>query len=165
MTTYQSAFSRNIDNDVVNQTLRERELREKCAGGKTQDDRKIGGNSPRNPGTKMTSVLTGEQYRDFEDPQHNSHCQRSWVYGGDPTIGVADKGLSRTLEAMGGSASPEAVIAMYRQSRNPKARIGDGPTSLPLESKPSSHQMAKGSSFPSCRTTEPIARSAATSRE
>ena len=82
----------------------------------------------------MTSVLTGEQYRDFEDPQHNTHCQRTWVYGGDPLVGIADKGLRQTLEAMGGTATPEAVVGMYRQSRNPKARIGDGPTTIPLES-------------------------------
>ena len=82
----------------------------------------------------MTSVLTGEQYRDFEDPQHNTHCQRTWVYGGDPLVKIADNGLRQTLEAMGGTAAPEAVVGMYRQSRNPKARIGDGPTTIPLES-------------------------------
>ncbi len=135
MTTYQSSFSRNQENDTLSQTVRERDLRQKPAGGKRFDENKIGGKWRLILGTKMTSVLTGEQYRDFEDPQHNTHCQRTWVYGGDSTVALSDKGLRRTLEAMGGSASPEAVIAMFRQSKNPRSRIGDGPTTLPIESK------------------------------
>lgn len=134
MTTYQSAFSRNQEGDTLSQTLKERDLRDRPAGGRRQDETKVGGIINFTQGTKMTSVLTGEQYRDFEDPQHSTHCQRTWVYGGDSTIALSDKGLRRTLDAMGGSAAPEAVIAMYRYSRNPKARIGDGPTTLPLES-------------------------------
>jgi hypothetical protein len=82
----------------------------------------------------MSSVLSGEQYRDYEDPQHNTHCQRTWVYGGEGALQQADSGLRRTLESLGGSAAPQSIVDHYRLSRNPKARLGDGPTTLPLES-------------------------------
>lgn len=127
MTTYQSAFSRNENNDMLSQTMKERELREKGSGGKLQSEKK-------NEGTKLTSVLVGEQYRDFEDPQHNTHCQRTWVYGGDSTLTHTDANLRKTLDALGGNATPEEILAVYRLAKNPKARIGDAATSLPLES-------------------------------
>ena len=83
----------------------------------------------------MSSVLSGEQYRDYEDPQHNTHCQRTWVYGGEGALQQADGGLRRTLEFLGGSAAPQRLVDQYRQSRNPKARLGDGPTTVPLEGR------------------------------
>lgn len=81
----------------------------------------------------MSSVLSAEQYRDYEDPQFNTHCQRTWVYGGERSLAHADYGLRKTLNAMGGTTTPEALMGMYQYARNPKARIGDGPTTLPLE--------------------------------
>jgi len=43
MTTYQSSFSRNQNNDMLSQTMRERDLREKAAGAAREDERRIGG--------------------------------------------------------------------------------------------------------------------------
>ena len=128
MTTYQSAFSRNQNNDMLTKTLLERELRERGAGSKREDERRIGG-------IKMSSVLSAEQYRDYDDPQHNTHCQRTWVYGGEKALSYTDNGLRKTLNAMGGTATPEALVGMYRYARNPKAKVGDGATTLPLESR------------------------------
>mgnify|MGYP000051713394 CR=1 FL=1 len=127
MTTYQSAYSRQGKEGVEEAIRSERELRERGSGLGTPSDLKV-------QGPKMISVLTGEQYRDFEDPQHNTHCQRTWVYGGDNTLKVADSSLRNTIQGLGGVATPEDIMKSYRINRNPKARIGDGPTSLPLES-------------------------------
>lgn len=126
LTTYQSAYSRNNQPDASNETLMDRSLRERPAGSRRDPELKLGG-------IKMTSVLTGEQYRDYEDPQHNTHCQRTWVQGGDNTLLVTDANLRKTLQSLGGEATPQSIIGMYRHSRNPKARIGDGPTTIPLE--------------------------------
>lgn len=126
MTMYQSSFSRNKQPDPNASIAASRELRERPAGSRRDADLKLGG-------IKMTSVLTGEQYRDYEDPQHNTHCQRTWVYGGDSSLAGTDKSLRHTLENLGGQAAPESIISNYRQARNPKARVGDGPTTLPLE--------------------------------
>lgn len=82
----------------------------------------------------MSSILSSEQYRDYEDPQHNTHCQRTWVYGGEQALKHADNGLRKTINQLGGSALPQTIMDHYRMARNPKARIGDGPTTLPLES-------------------------------
>lgn len=126
LTMYQSAFSRNKQPDPATDIMAERDLRERPAGSRREAELKLGG-------IKMTSVLSGEQYRDYEDPQHNTHCQRTWVYGGDASLARTDKSLRQTLENLGGQATPASIIDNYRQARNPKARLGDGPTTLPLE--------------------------------
>lgn len=126
LTSYQSAFSRNKQSDIQNDTIEERNLRQRPAGSRRDAELKMGG-------IKMTSVLTGEQYRDYEDPQHNTHCQKTWIAGGDSALASTDYNLRRTLQSLGGAANPESIVGMYRRSRNPKARVGDGPTTLPLE--------------------------------
>lgn len=126
LTTYQSAYSRNKKSDLQADIKDERALRERPAGSRRDVELKLGG-------IKMTSVLTGEQYRDYEDPQHNTHCQRSWVCGGDNALSSTDNKLRSTLQSLGGIAHPDTIMERYRQSTNPKARIGDGPTTLPLE--------------------------------
>lgn len=126
MTTYQSSFSRNTQQDLIDQTASDRQFRETGSGGNKKSEFKNGG-------IKMTSVLTGEQYRDYEDPQHNTHCQKTWIQGGDRALKYTDRDLRKTLDILGGESQPETVVSMYRLARNPKARIGDGPTTLPLE--------------------------------
>ena len=48
----------------------------------------------------MTSCLTGEQYRDFPDPQFNTHVQRSWVPGRENSLTAADRKLENTVSSM-----------------------------------------------------------------
>ena len=82
----------------------------------------------------MTSVLTAEQYRDFPDPQYNTHVQRSWVYGKENAIDVADKKLEHSAKGMcqANGGNSEGVLAKYK--RDYMGVIGaDKLTSLPIE--------------------------------
>lgn len=127
MSTYQQSYSKSGPKDLHATNLQMRELRNRPSGITTaKEDLQ---------GIKMTSVLTGEQYRDFEDPQQNTHIQRSWVYGGERTLDVADDNLRRTLDQMGGSGTTDMIMSQYKRSGLPQFRIGDGTTSVPLESE------------------------------
>lgn len=86
-------------------------------------------------GKKMSTLLIAENYRDYEDPQKNTHIQRSWVHGKDRTLNVAEKSLRRTASCLGGSATRDHIMSSYRKSIYPKFKIGDGLNSLPVESK------------------------------
>ena len=127
MSTYQQSFSRAGPEDVRLKNSEMRELGNKSAGLST--------NYKNIEGIQMTSVLTGEQYRDFEDPQQNTHIQKTWVYGGDRTMNYADENLQKTLDDMGGQGTTQMIMNHYRKSRLPENKIGDGQTSIPVESK------------------------------
>lgn len=86
-------------------------------------------------GTKISSLLVGETYRDYEDPQQNTHIQRAWVHGKDRTLDVAEKNLRRTTSCLGGMATREEIMSTHAKSIYPQFKIGDGINSLPLESK------------------------------
>jgi hypothetical protein len=83
-------------------------------------------------GLKMTSLLTGEQYRDFPDPQHNTSIQRAWVYGGENCLNAANEKLSKTLSDMKGHKTTDSIIARYQRDYS-GLKGADITTSLPLE--------------------------------
>lgn len=134
MTSYQAAFSRNEQKDILGQTMTERNLRDIPAGTVQRNLLAPQGTFVTNEGVKKTSVLTGEQYRDFEDPQQNTHCQRTWVYGGDNTLAYVDGKLRTALIQNGGEATPELVMAThFKNVEKQNTTKADGLTSLPLE--------------------------------
>ena len=83
----------------------------------------------------MNTFLIAEKYRDYEDPKMNTHCQRSWVYGKEKAMKVAEDNLGRTLSRLGNKASADNIMASFRKTAFPKFKTGDGVNSLPLESK------------------------------
>ncbi len=83
----------------------------------------------------MTTLLIGEQYMDFEDPQKNSYVQRSWIYGCDPTIKRVEEKLNNTLRQLGGKASRATIMNTMARERVNGNRIIDMNNSLPLEGK------------------------------
>lgn len=80
-------------------------------------------------------MLIGENYRDYEDPQQNTHIQRSWVHGKERSLNVAENSLRRTMSTLGGSAPKDEIMSVYRKGIYPQFKIGDKLNSLPLESK------------------------------
>lgn len=76
-----------------------------------------------------------EKYRDFPDPQFNTGIQRSWVYGNENALDVAEKNLNATIAGMGPYSRhtrSEVVMAKYeRDHLGPKG--ADNEASLPLE--------------------------------
>jgi len=42
---------------------------------------------------KLTSVLTGEKFRDLPDPKDNTSVQRAWLPAPDPSIVIAQKNI------------------------------------------------------------------------
>lgn len=86
-------------------------------------------------GIKISSILTGEQYRDYQCPQYNSHVQRSWVYGKEHSMQKADQKLENTIAGMRNSENgnnAQAVLAKYQRNHCDFNGI-DKATSLPLE--------------------------------
>lgn len=127
MTTYQQSFQRtNPTAKGMNLSQSVRGFRVKGAG--TTDHVKL-------EGTKITTPLVAESYRDYEDPQQNTHVQRAWVHGKDRTLDVAEKTLRRTASCLGGSATRDHMMSSYRKGIYPQFKIGDGLNSLPIESK------------------------------
>lgn len=132
MTTYQEAYKRKnskIPNSsrIFKNSIRS--LRGRSAG--------VTAHSNRNKlkGKKMNTFLIGEKYRDYEDPKMNVHSQRTWVYGKDKTLDAVEKNLNFTLSKLGGRATRESVMSSYKRTAFPKFKKGDGPNSLPIESK------------------------------
>jgi len=85
-------------------------------------------------GLKMSTFLVGEPYRDFDDPQFNSHIQRTWVYGKEKSLKVAENNLNKTLSQFGGKAPQSKIMEAYRKTAFPRFKIGDAANTLPLES-------------------------------
>merc|ERR1711976_435755 len=86
-------------------------------------------------GIKISSILTGEQYRDYECPQFNTHVQRSWVYGKESSLERCDKKLEDTAKKLRNSdmqTTAQNVLARYQVNHKEFNGI-DKPTSLPLE--------------------------------
>lgn len=132
MTTYQEAFKRKDEGfGSASKTFSKsnRSLRGRSAGVTVHDNRN------KLSGKKMNTFLIGEKYRDYEDPQKNVHSQRSWVYGKEKTLDIVEKNLNFTLSKLGGKASRDSLMSTYRKTAFPKFKKGDGPNSLPLESK------------------------------
>lgn len=44
----------------------------------------------------MTSVVTGEKFRDAPDPKENTQIQRAWLPTSDPGLTVATNNLTKT---------------------------------------------------------------------
>lgn len=82
----------------------------------------------------MNSYLVGEPYRDYPDPQFNTHVQRTWVYGKEKSLKVAEDKITDTALKLGNRARPQTVAAGMRKRTLPTFKIGDGPNTLPLES-------------------------------
>lgn len=87
------------------------------------------------PGKAMNTMLIGEKYRDYEDPQLNTHSQRTWVYGKDKGMDYVEKNLNSTLSKLGGNATRTAIVGSMRKGALPRFKKGDGINSLPLESE------------------------------
>jgi hypothetical protein len=82
----------------------------------------------------MNSCLTGEQYRDFPDPQFNTHVQRSWVYGRENSLNTADRKLEQTVGSMDIKHSKDSGLVMGKYQRDHvKTHGADRETTLPME--------------------------------
>ena len=127
VTTYQDAFQRTDGaTKSMNYSQSTRDFRSKPAGLTDRVNLE---------GKKISSLLVAEIYRDYEDPQQNTHIQRAWVHGKDRTLDVAEKNLRRTASCLGGMATKDEIVSTFKKSIYPQFKIGDGINSLPLESK------------------------------
>jgi hypothetical protein len=82
----------------------------------------------------MNSCLTGEQYRDFPDPQFNTHVQRSWVYGGENSLNAADRKLEQTVASMDFKQRKDSGLVTEKYHRDHNKTYGaDRETTLPME--------------------------------
>jgi hypothetical protein len=111
MTTYQESFQKTDGaTKALSYSQSTRDFRSKPAG--LADRVKL-------EGAKISSLLVGESYRDYEDPQQNSHVQRAWVHGKDRTLDVAEKNLRRTTSTLGGAASRDLIMSTHAKSIYP----------------------------------------------
>jgi len=92
LTTYQKMYDRRTK-PTAEADFERRNMRRDVSAGMLTDSRSI-------EGLKKSSILTAEQYRDYQDPQFNTHVQRSWVYGKENSLGIADGKLEKTVEEM-----------------------------------------------------------------
>lgn len=110
--------------DAKRDFQKELKMRNMSAGGNPRAEAK--------EGIYSSSILIGEQYRDFPDPQYNTQCQRAWVYGLENSMVVADKQASETYNRMRKPTTADALMARYkREHRGLKG--ADTHMSLPLE--------------------------------
>lgn len=88
-------------------------------------------------GKGQASILVGESYRDSKDPVNNTHIQRSWVYGKENSLIVAEKKLRNTMTSIGGGGTRNLskLQKLLQSQKNNNRKIGDLHNSLPLESK------------------------------
>ena len=86
-----------------------------------------------NMSTQISTLLMGEQYMDFKDPQKNSFVQRAWVYGQDSTLGRVEQKLNQTLKNLGGAGSRHLVMSNIANERSINHVKGDLHNSLPFE--------------------------------
>lgn len=127
MTSYSEQFSRPIKETAAEVVSRRELSRDKSAGLLTPS-------AARREGLKMTSCLTGEQYRDFPDPQFNTHVQRSWIYGREGSLKAADRKLENTIASMDFKQGKDSDLVMGKYQRDHTKFFGaDKETSLPLE--------------------------------
>lgn len=84
---------------------------------------------------KLGTFLIGENYRDYEDPQNSTHCQRSWVYGKETSLSKVEQKLNRTLADHGGKMKRRTAMNSLLRSMYGKGKQGDMPNSLPIEGK------------------------------
>lgn len=75
LTAYEIGYGKP-DKDMPIDALKSPQLRRDKSAGVLTD-------SLTKNGLRMSSVLAGEQYRDFPDPQFNTGIQRSWIYGNE----------------------------------------------------------------------------------
>ena len=126
ITTYNSSFQVSRGRNSKAFRSMTRKMRNCCSGTpQHRVDR----------GKRISTLLIGEQYMDFEDPRKNSHVQRSWVYGRDSTMSRVEQKLNRTLQQLGGKASNKLVMSQMASNRQTKHLRGDLHNSLPLEGK------------------------------
>ncbi|CAD8142045.1 unnamed protein product [Paramecium octaurelia] len=83
ITTYQQSFQPPENN--VKEVLTDKKVKPLAAGCRERD--------PFDQGLKMTSVITGEKYRDSVDPKENTEVQRQWVHCGDSGLKTAQNNL------------------------------------------------------------------------
>lgn len=86
----------------------------------------------RMKGKKKTTFMIGESYRDYQDPQQNIHCQRSWIYGKEKALDVVESKLNRTLASIGGKGKRKTAMNTLLSNMF-KRNVGDLPNSLPIE--------------------------------
>lgn len=128
MTNYQDAFSRpkpETAHDIINKHE---------AGGRAQKPAGWTKNQPKLEGIAMTSVLTGEKYREGYDPQHNTEVQRAWLPAKDKALYVAKNNLSTNdniNKTRGLSASNFDRLKGYRENMS-QVNDYDNATSLPM---------------------------------
>ena len=124
LSTYASAFQDQKNPDAKRDFEKELKIRQMSAGGNPRAETR--------EGIYSSSILIGEQYRDFPDPQYNTQVQRSWVYGVENSMVIADKRANAVLDKMKKPCTADALMARYkREYRGLKG--ADTHMSLPLE--------------------------------
>jgi len=129
MTNYRKSYNKSIAKSREGFRDSLRKFKNLQAGVSKAD------NMAKLKGRKKTTFLVGESYRDYEDPQQNTHCQRTWVYGKESSMKVAEDNLENTLTRLDGKGTNDQVMSSFRKTAFPKFRTGDGPNSLPMESE------------------------------
>jgi len=125
LTSYQSQNSRPKQTEALKAFVDEQSCRNRRAGVKTGQGQR--------EGVKITSILTSEQYRDYPDPQHATHAQRTWVYGHENSLKVADDKLAKTFTNFDQKdKTAESTLAKYQRDYQ-GMKGADNEASLPLE--------------------------------
>jgi len=109
LTSNQEFFMRSEKPDAI-QDLQDERMKRRTSAGILSESRE-------SEGIKISSILTGEQFRDYECPQFNTHVQRSWVYGKEGSLERCDKKLEQTAKMLRASdinAKSSAVLTRYQ---------------------------------------------------
>jgi len=124
-TSYHDAYSRPLKDNAQETIQRFYETQNKYSGG---NERPI-----ERQGPKMTSVLTGEKFKNLPEPKDNTGVQRSWLPYPDRGLDVALQNLqtNETVNTITGF-KPLNPLQTYRQN-NAQILPYDIATSLPLQ--------------------------------
>jgi len=97
---------------------------------------RFGGKNPRpyeQTGIKMTSALTGEQYKNQKDPQQNTKIQRSWLPYKENALEAAENNIKQnTMRNTSLGLKTTETLANYRTNLTQTLPY-DIATSLPME--------------------------------
>ncbi|EGR32527.1 hypothetical protein IMG5_079140 [Ichthyophthirius multifiliis] len=123
MTSYQQAFSRPIK-ETAKQVIEIQEKKNNFAG---TNERPLNQQC-----SKMTSVLTGEKYKNEQDPKDNTSIQRAWLPYYDKALQVAEKNLQINNQINQSKGfQPKDQLQTYKTNLNQVFKR-DITTSLPI---------------------------------
>ena len=144
MTVYRQSYARDLTNTTKDFVDGKRSLMGTGAG----KQKPVGDKVERK---KRSTMLIGEDFRDFEDPKQSVHVQRTWVYGRDKGLEYVEDEIEKALKTMDGKGTKDEIIASINRSRLPEPgdvkEGGDGPGTIPVEGKMTNSEKLKKIKF------------------